>query len=351
MINEKIENLHNGGKVYLPSGQYDISKPLVIDMPCVKIEGEVWNYPSDPNGVFESDYGTKLRLTKNDIPAIFMSIKNVIGGNVIRDIGIQGNIKGMDTRDLFDFDNPCASAGICFNGQRVDQAEISKVSFCGLASGVCVTGSAEVDACTFEKINADGCSIGFYFAPRASYYAMFRTSVVADNPLYGFFANGENSEMYNLDINDCIFVRNGGAFPESFTYPKSAVCLYKVNESSVRNSTFDMSGTFWYFDDDATENTQRQPFTQKTPALWIEGNGNRITGNTISHSASHAIVIKGDNNVIINNIVDSDIIIDGNNNIVSNNIFTNDDSKIIIAKGTKNTEFINIPEERIVYEI
>lgn len=349
-INSEVEKSANGGKVYLPVGQYDIEEPIIVDTPCIKIEGEVWNYSSDPNGVFESKYGTKLRLQRNDIPAIFVSKENVLGGNVIKDIGIQGNIVGMDTRGAFDFSNPSASAGICFDGKRVDQAEVSKVSCCGLGSAICVTGTAEIDGCTFEKINTDGCCIGIYFAPGASFYPMFRNCICADNPWYGFFANGDGIEMHNLDINDFKFVRNGGAFLDEFPYPKAAVCFYKVSNCSVRNNTFDLTGTFWYYDDDATENCQRQPSVQPTPALWIDGNSNRIIGNTFSNSASDAIVVNGDNNIIMNNIVDKNIIINGNNNVVANNVFTNADAKIIVFENSKGTEFVNVPESRIVYK-
>lgn len=350
IINEELLKLTNGGKVYLPTGQYDIEEPIVVDMPCVKIEGDVWCCNTDPNGVFECDYGTKLRLKRNDIPAIYVSKENVLCGNVIKDIGIQGNIVGMDTRGMFDFSNPSASAGICFDGKRVDQAEVSKVSCCGLGSAICVTGTAEIDGCTFEKINTDGCCIGIYFAPGASFYPMFRNCIAADNPWYGFFANGEGIEMHNLDINDFKFVRNGGAFPKEFPYPKAAVCFYKVSNCSVRNNTFDLAGVFWYYDDDATENNQRQPSVQPTPGLWIEGDGNRIVGNTFSNSSSDSIVINGNDNIIMNNILDSNIIINGNNNVIANNIFTTKDAMIIVLANSKNNEFIGIPEERIVYK-
>lgn len=348
-INDELKKLTNGGKVYLSAGQYDIDEPLVVDIPCVKIEGDVWCCNTDPNGVFECDYGTKLRLQKNDIPAIYVSKENVLCGNVIKDIGIQGNIKGMDTRGMFDFENPQASAGICFDGLRVDQAEVSKVSCCGLGSAICVTGTAEIDGCVFEKINTDGCCIGFYFAPGASFYPMFRNCICADNPWYGFFVKGEGTEMHNLDINDFKFVRNGGAFPEKFPYPKAAVCFYKVFNCFLRNNTFDLAGTFWYYDDDATENSQRQPSKQATPALWIEGDGNRIIANTFSNCASDAIVINGNNNVVMNNIVDRDIIINGNNNIISNNVFTTKDAKIIVSKNSKDNEFVGTLKDRIIY--
>ncbi len=349
LINLELHRLVNGGRVYLPVGQYNVNEPVLIDTPCTKLEGEVWNYPSDPNGVFESKYGTKLRLSGNGIPAIYISRDNVLGGNIVKEIGIQGNIAGMDTRSMFDYANPAVAAGICFDSKRVDQSEFSKISCCGLASAISVTGTAEIDACTFEKINADGCCIGVYFAPRASYYAMFKSCVVADTPSYGFFASGENANMHSLEISDMKFVRNGGAFPEDNPYPRAALCFYKVSKCCVKNNLFDAAGTFWYYDDDATSNSQRKPFVQPTPSLYIEGDKNRIVGNTVLNGAADAIVIKGDGNIVINNIVDRNIIIQGNNNIVANNIFTAADARIIICKGSLGNELVNVSENRIEY--
>ena len=347
-INLELAKLTNGGRIYLPVGKYNIVEPIVVDTPCIKIEGEVWNYSADPNGVFESKYGTKLRHTRLDIPAIIMSRENVIGGNIIKDIGIQGDIVGMDTRGMFNYENPAASAGICFCSKRVDQAEVSKVSCCGLAAAVVVTGTAEIDACTFEKINADGCCIGIYFAPRASYYARFCHCIVADTPSYGFFANGEKAYVHNLDISDTYFVRNGGAFPKDNPYPKAAVCFYKVSKCAIRNNVFDAAGTFWYYEPTATHNSERQPSTTAVPALYLEGNNNRIIGNSFANSSADSIVINGDGNIIMNNIVDNDIVINGNGNIISNNVFTSENSKVILSAVSKDNEFIGIPESRII---
>lgn len=347
-LNLGLAKLTNGGRLYLPVGKYDIDEPIVIDTPCIKLEGEVWNYSSDPNGVFESKYGTKLRLTRKDIPAIFMSRENVLGGNIIKDIGIQGDIVGMDTRGMFNYENPAASAGICFDAKRVDQGEVSKISCCGLAAAVVATGTSEIDACTFEKINADGCCIGIYFAPRASYYAMFRHCIVADTPSYGFFVNGEKAYMHSLDISDMRFVRNGGAFPEDNPYPKAAFCFYKVSKCALRDNVFDAAGTFWYYESNAKSNNERQPSTNSIPALYVEGNKNRIIGNVFSNSSSDSIVIKGNSNIVMNNIVDNNIVIDGSGNIISNSIFTNENAKVILSAESKDNEFIGIPENRII---
>ena len=328
-INSALKKYKRGGKLCLPAFEYEINESVILDMPCMKIEGEVWNYPSDPNGVFESEYGTKLRLKRNDIPAIYISRDNVLGGIVVSNIGIQGNISGMDTRGLFDYSDPRASSGICFDSKRVDQCEFSKVSFTGLGSAICAVPASEIDGCTFEKINTDGCCIGVYFAPRASYYPMFRNCIVADTPEYGFLANGENTFMHNLDIDGARFVRNGGGFRESVPFPKAAVCFYKVSKCAVRNCIFDAPGEFWYYEPDAVKNSERQPQKNAVPALVIEGNGNRITGNTFLNCSAEAIIVNGDNNVIMNNICDGDIVINGNNNTVINNAFTKNDTGVI----------------------
>ena len=81
-INEELKKLNHGGKVSLPAGQTDISEPVILDTPCTKIEGDVWCCNADPNGVFECEYGTKLRLMKNDIPAIYVGNENIISNIV-----------------------------------------------------------------------------------------------------------------------------------------------------------------------------------------------------------------------------------------------------------------------------
>ena len=50
------------GRIHLPAESFSLYETLEIDQPCVCLEGEVWAYSSDPNGVFESRYGTQLRL-------------------------------------------------------------------------------------------------------------------------------------------------------------------------------------------------------------------------------------------------------------------------------------------------
>ena len=91
----------------------------------------------------------------------------------------------------------------------MDQAEFSRLSFCGLQCGICACGGAEVDACLFERLNVDGCAIGAYFAPKAAYYVRFRQWVAADNPYYGLYVNGENRQNRRMEISGIQFIRSG----------------------------------------------------------------------------------------------------------------------------------------------
>ena len=180
---EKIRGLGpRSGRIRLPAESFSLSETIEIDQPCVCLEGDVWAYSSDPNGVFESRYGTQLRLRGTSFPALSVGVTRTAEGCVIRELGIQGDITGMDTRPLFDLNRPLASSGLTLSRTRVDQAEFSKLSFCGLHCGVCACDEAEVDACLFERLNVDGCAVGAYFAPRAAYYVRFHKWVAADNP-------------------------------------------------------------------------------------------------------------------------------------------------------------------------
>ena len=118
-INALIRQLGaRNGSVRLPAVSIDINETLEIDHPCIGLEGDIWAYSSDQNGVFESRYGTQLRLRGTSFPAVSIGVSRTAEGCVIRDLGIQGDITGMDTRPLFDMDHPLASSGITLSHTR-----------------------------------------------------------------------------------------------------------------------------------------------------------------------------------------------------------------------------------------
>ncbi|MGM9683258.1 MAG: metallophosphoesterase family protein [Eubacteriales bacterium] len=338
-----------GGSVRLSNARYDISAPIVIDTPCVRLSGEIWGYPSDPNGVFEAHHGTKLRLQGKDFPAILLGRSQTIGGNIISDIGIYGDCIGMDTRPLYVPELPISSSGLAFTNVRSDQCHFSKLSFCGLACGIYAAESAKIDACRFEGINTDGCYMGVMFAPSAAYYARFDKLIVADTPAFGFLLDGTNGIIHNVEIQDCHFVRNGGSFREDCTPEKTAAVMFRnVNNSLIRNSLLDYAGVFWYYEPTAKENTEKHITKAPCTSLWICGNKNRVIDNTVSHSSGDSIIIEGDENILMGNIVDGNVVISGNGNVVQNLVFTSQSARLVLTENSSDTLIFSVPEERII---
>ena len=336
-----------GGRLTLPCDRYTVDRPLCIDTPSLCFCGEVWSYSSDPNGVFVSDFGTQLRLRENTHPILAVGHSRTLGGVIVRDLGFAGNIAGMDTRPLARPDDPTAAAGLVLDAVRTDQCEFSKLSFAGLACGVCATGEAEIDACIFEKINVDGCACGIVFMPRASYYAHFRDCIAADNPYYGFYADGRGRKIHNLELRGIHFVRCGGAFTE--TDMPAAVLWEGISHSSIEHCLIDHAGTFWHYADDATENGQRMPYHRKTVSLWIRGDENRITNNTVTHSPDDSIRVEGRRNVLLGNITDSNVRLCGEDNTVVNPVFTKSHARLILeGAAAQTTTVVGLPEERIL---
>ena len=338
----------HGGALHLPFGRYDLFTTVVIDTSSLCLEGDVWSCNTDPNGVFESKYGTKLRMRGRDFPALAIGREtDPISGAIVRDLGVQGDIVGMDTRPLVDFDHPERAAGLCLDTMRTDQCEFSKIAFCGLANGVAATGSAEIDACIFEKINADGCGNGVWFAPRASFYPRFRSCILADTPYYGFYASCRS--MHNLEVLDSHFVRNAGGFTDSDGMIHAAVFFNGVSRCAISHCLFDDPGTYWYYEDTATQNNERQPSHRKAVALYVIGNENRLKDNTFLHSSDDSIVVEGNGNILMMNIADGNVRIRGERNIVSTLVFTKPDARLILEGAAKDTTtVIGVPEERIV---
>lgn len=347
-INKALDQKKLGGSVFLASGEYTASSPILIDTPSLRLQGEVWAYNLDPNGVFETKYGAKIKIATKDIPAISVGSRGIPAGCMVDDIGIQGVTVGMDTRGAFDPSRPYASAGLYFGGNRVDQGDFAKISCCGLAVGVCCADNSEIDACDFRKINVDGCCVGIYFAPRATYYARFHRCIVADNPSYGFFADCTDSFMHNLSITETHFVRNSGA--NHLKDNEHAAVLWKnVSKSVFRDNLIEDPGTFWYFEPTATDNSAKTVYKQKAIGLYVMGNENKILGNIFNDSSRESIVIKGCGNILANNIADRDVVISGGNNAVNGLNFTSEGARLILkGSDAQNCTLLGIAPERVV---
>ena len=339
-----------GGKLPLENGRYDLTTSVILDTSSTCLAGDVWSCNTDPNGVFESKHGTKLRMRGTDFPALRIGVNtSPVSGAIVRDLGIQGDIPGMDTRPLVDFDAPGRAAGLCLDAVRTDQCEFSKLSCCGLANGIAATGSAEIDACIFEKINVDGCGNGVWFAPRYSFYARFRACIIADNPYYGFYFDGKGHSIHNAEILDCHFVRNAGAFTDDDGRTHAAVFLDHVSRCAITSCLFDDPGTFWYYNDGATQNNERQPAHRPAVALYVIGNENRLRNNTFLHSSDDSIRIEGNGNILLSTIADGNVRISGEGNVVSTLVFTKPNARLILEGAAKDTTTVfGVDESRIV---
>lgn len=347
----KLDSLTHGGIVELESLRYNLEKTLTLDSSSRAIVGKIWCCNTDPNGVFESKFGTKLRLIGRDFPAIRVGdAVNPISGAKVAELGVQGDIPGMDTRPLMDFDNPEASAGLCIDKVRCDQCSFTRLSFCGLSSAVCLSGTAMSDACRFENINVDGCAIGFYISPKTCVYSHVKNCVAADTPYYGAYVVGTGKRIANLTLADTHFVRNGGAFEDADGRIHASVLFRDTDRCEIRNCLFDSPGTFWHYPDDAKRNGDKDEIIKrKTVALAVIGNGHRILGNTFLNSSDDSIRITGNGNVLMSNIADGNVRISGKGNYVSSLAFTSSDARLILEGEAKDSTVIfGVEEWRIV---
>ncbi len=128
-IQNAIDSLGlRSGRVHLAAEQHEITKTVCLDRPSILLEGDSWAYSRDPNGVFEGLHGAQLRLRGRGFPALSVGVTHTAEGCMVRDLGIQGDIPGMDTRKVFDFENPLRSSGLTLSKKRVDQALLRKTT-------------------------------------------------------------------------------------------------------------------------------------------------------------------------------------------------------------------------------
>lgn len=343
-IQRAIDSLGpRSGRVHLTAEQHSLTDTVCLDRPSILLEGDVWAYSRDPNGVFEGRHGSQLRLHGKDFPALSVGVTHTAEGCMVRDLGIQGDIPGMDTRTVFDFENPLRSSGLTLSKKRVDQAHFTDISFCGLNAAISCCDQGEVDACLFERLKVDGCAMGAYFAPRAAYYVRFHEWVAADNPYYGVYVNAEGRQNKCMEITKIQFIRTGGAFTENDGLIHAAVCLNHLDTCIFRDNLIDDAGMFWYFADDRSTREER---IFETVSLYVRGNENCIADNVIRNSHADSIHLYGDGNILMNNIADRNVVIEGNGNTVTNLVLTGPEAKLVI-RGEGNRVF-NVPEDRIL---
>lgn len=377
-ISYAISLLKQGGKVRIPSATFDVSNPIVINKKCIKIEGDSWNYPNDPNGVYESNEGSKLNVSagNNGIQI------NGASGATISDIGFSGQFKDGQVKGTFNINNPIKDAGLVSLSGRNDQMLISRVSSQGMSAGFCIVPNGSIDACMFEHLNADGCNIAFFFSPKNNYYTTIKESIFSDCPAFGVCVKKNTMsgayESQMLTVDGIVCVRNGGGFTpeqlEQFGEDMAASMLIAdVIQSRIINNQIDDCGSYWdttlystvgrlieYADsydiikDDGTVYATKDYIYDCNGlvfkgvnsliannrvggcrggfALKVLGNNNNIIGNIFRGSKGFSIV--GDGNKFNDNRVNGNSVVSGNNNVVSNITF--DSGSLTVVSGNNN---------------
>ena len=155
-----------GGKVVIPKGIYAITQQIVIPSRNLNIEGAVWNYPQDPNGVHPSNTGTKLSLLTNTIESVFKTNSDMSGMRMSQ-LGFQGltttwdydNADGNGVDYYYDPEN-IKNVGLFIGSGRFDQVSLHRLSFCGCSVGILA--KYTIDANVWSEINTDGCDFGIF---------------------------------------------------------------------------------------------------------------------------------------------------------------------------------------------
>lgn len=329
-----------GGKIRVPNGTYIISNPIYLIQKNIHIEGDIWNYANDPNGVWESNNGTKLKATRQDMPIMALTGSSNLSGGRIAQVGFQGIVANSNTRDLFSISNAGNDCGISMPTARIDQFELYRVAFCGLASGISVTGGS-IDACIFDRVNTDGCNVGIYFHPSNTYYAKIKDSIIADCPAQGIHIGKsaiDPHDLQMLNLDGLVLVRNCGAMTdEQLAESEAASALIKnVRFSIIRNCEIDNTGVWWEYFSNADRS--RTIHTMIATGLILEGYYNQVINNRINGATGYSLDLRGNNNIVSNNqlYADDSVMITGNNNKIKDCDITSKSAYSIEVSGNSN---------------
>ena len=316
-INTAInENTDRGGKVVIPIGEYTISSPIIIKKDCINLEGEIWNYPAHPNGVYESNNGSKLKLASSNIPAIKLS--QIWNGWRIAQIGVAGTVSNGGTKGLFDKSNPGINCGLLIN-TYTDQFEVNRVSFEGLAAGI-VGINCTWDAGIISRVNADGCNIGIYLETDSTYYDKIKDCILSDCPAFGMYIKS-NSSFEGLEICGNVMVRNGGGLTsqqiEDFGgEDEIASCVIKGLRNSIFKHNFIHQPGVWMNSTSGTPTAEYQDMY----GVLFDASMSSFENNNIQGDKGN--IIRGNRVNVANNVMLSKLMIYGENHLVSGNILS-----------------------------
>lgn len=347
------------GKVYAADNRYNISSPIDINQSNMSIEGSLWNYPNDPNGVAESPYGTKLVLMNSSAYVLGLIGSGILGGLTLEKFGLRSNtvrnttFSGSIYNPIFYPSAKYQDAAIVFGGCRVDQMEINKLGFNNFGVGIYFASDAQIDTCTIRKSNLDGQGIGI-FVESTCFFLTIKDNVISDCSGAGVVITG--SSITNLRITGNTFVRNAGltqasAWGELCSVQCSAVCAI-ISDNIFENTGQNIAG-------------DRSPVTTNASSIFLPpgdlksiisnnvlkngfGIGIKCAGNICSFQGNYILDHANDSGYLIsgggNNISGGEVFnckkgieITGSDNFIGGvSVISNNQGGIVITSGNRN---------------
>ena len=328
--------LTHGGLIQIPTGKYRLDGALYIQNHGQKFKGSSWGYAGEPNGVFPVEYGSQLRFKNNETSCFI--INTVKNGLEFCDFAIQGNAIDSNTSGLLDFSKPYKHAGFFLQSGRTDQTYIHHVNCTGLACGLYANPEMNIDACTFDWINADGCNVGMFIKSNNMYYTAIKNCILSDCPAQGLIIDS-SSGINHIQLERIILVRNCGAMTseQKTIYKPCGAYINGLNQSTLNGIEINDAGLWTeYFTNE--DNTKTVHYEAEAVGLYFNGNENSIINLKIKNSASHAMLLYGEHNKITNSVLwgSSRTKVFGSNNTFVNCQFDSNESESLEIIGNNN---------------
>ena len=384
-----------GGKVSVKSGQYNISNTIVINRECTNIEGDSWAYPNHPNGVFEGYRGSKIKQTKDGEPIIcvsgntsgisisqlglFGTTQNgyTVGAYKVDNPEYNSGIflSGGRIDQILVRKVSCANLAVGILAYDVwgdvdaSTFELNNCDGCNI--GMMIKPSTTYYTAIVRNILADCPAFGLFVEGGLSmtidnnvivrnggnwsqqqkeYFKKIASCYVSDVRLCKFINNQIHmSGEHKCHVNDGQIVDNA-----VYYYETSCVGLYfSGDDSIIKGNDIDSA-----MSNIAEIHGSKLIIESNRFTTYQSGRGNRtimsvsktiVSNNRFEADEKYCLEIDGDENAVADNMFTKMIIVRGNNNVVRNNIFdTAEDKYILVDENSLNTKIYGVPASKII---
>lgn len=249
-----------GGKIQFSSSRYNLTTPIQLTIPNITFEGVSSSYPIAPDAIALSNYGSNLYTTNQGIvfrtgtapgnPTYAVQTLTSYGGIVMRDFAISSAFVGGAVNNFINWDSSPSTAivGIVIANSEVgDQSKINNMSFQNLGTAIFCSGNGNLDTWTFDGLNSDGTSCGFYNNGGLIGFTKFINCCFSDG-LYWAIFNGFNGGSTGNWYDHCQFSRNAGTSDTSLDSASLRCAVYLADtNSTITNCNFVDTGhtTYW----------------------------------------------------------------------------------------------------------